>query len=903
VAWVLLVLTALLVSGLAFAATPTGSGPLSVGSGTLGAPAPSGAIARVGPSVASVRSVADVGPPAAGSVLPGNGSRPLFGATNSSPVAETGTVVATASTGSGPYGAAYDTANHRMYVVNRDSNNITILNGTAVNATIGLLSYSFPAGIAYDPVDETVYVAEFGTSLVAVIHNQTIVANVTVGPEPIGVAYDAQDGFVYVADSGSGEVTVINGTTAMGSVDVGRAPGGITYDPVDGYIDVANSYDNTTSVISGTILIHAIRTGWTPEGLVFDPTNDLLYVTNSGNDTVTVYVGWTKIATLHVGSVPWGMGYDPANGFVYVADSNANTITILNGTHVVGNIGVGGAPYAVAYDPDSGSMYAVDEGSDGISVISTLLWVGPTEVRPVGNPVHSTDVNENTTFITPIYGLGAGGDNITVTIGPGPGMGCPSYVNLTDINGSGEAIVPCRPASSGLYNVSVIVTDQLGKSVDSWLPFTVYQAPSASVITAILIGSVAPTTSSDVGQAVTFSEHVTGGAGTSQPYNWTGLTKANCSALTTAQPTCTFPLPAAFFVQVSYNDTNGRKATSPALQFIVYSRVVATVPTYSPASADVGQAVAFSEVASGGPGTYSSFVWSGLPSTGCTGISTAHPVCTLAQAGEIDARVAVTDRNGVSDTSPAARFTADTLPFATLPTSSRSSLDAGQRADFATTVGGGSGGYSYAWEGLPPGGCVNATTATPSCILSTPGPVGVWLSVTDSNGGVSGPSGVLTVTVLPHPVLGTPTVTPSSIAPGASVTIGVSVSGGSGGNRFNWSGLPAGCASATATVSCAPSGLGSYVIYVSVTDSNGYTTTSMSATLTIANILPTLFGATPAEFYGSIAGIAVVAIVAAVLLIRRRRRLAAPPPPVLPPVPGYQADDPRIERARRERRP
>ena len=104
----------------------------------------------------------------------------MHSGSNATPVAETGWVVGTASTGSEPYDAAYDLADQRMYVVNFGSDNITVLNGTAVNATINVPFYSFPDGIAYDPATGTIYAALYGSDRVAVIQNETIVANVTV---------------------------------------------------------------------------------------------------------------------------------------------------------------------------------------------------------------------------------------------------------------------------------------------------------------------------------------------------------------------------------------------------------------------------------------------------------------------------------------------------------------------------------------------------------------------------------------------------------------------------------------------------------------------------------------------------------------------------------------------------
>jgi YVTN family beta-propeller protein len=834
-------------------------------------------------------------------------TRPAYSGLNSSPVPETGSVVAAASTGSGPYAAAFDTMDQLMYVVNYDSDNITLLNGTSTNATITLPTYAFPDGIAYDPVNGTIYVALYGLSIVSVILNQTIIANISVGSEPAGVAYDSGNGWVYVADAGAQQVSVLNGTSLVATINGGPGPTGVTYDAIDDYVDVTNNQLNTVSFIRGTSVLRTASTDVSPQGDAFDPVTDLLYVANSGDGTVSVYEGNSRIATVPVGSQPRGVVYDPENGLVYVANSNSNTVSILNGTQVVGKIGVDSGPYAAAYDPAMGAVFVLNYLSDSASVVSTALGIGLPSVSPLGDPVGSADVQENVTFNATLWGIGAGGNNITVQVSPGPGLGCPSYVDLVLENGVGQVLVPCVPTAAGRYSIEMLVTDQRGNSVWSSIGFQVYPAPSAAVPLVRLQGEAESLTSSDVGQRLVFEEVVTGGTNLARPYNWSGLTPSNCSGLTTNEPVCTFPLPVHLLVSVAFNDSNGRKTTSAPLLFPVYTLPQATAPTVSPTRADVGQVVTFSEAPTGGPGSFQPFVWSGLPSTGgCVGVTTAHPRCTVTTAGINDVSVTVTDTNGISSTSPTAAFNFDPLPAPSTPTASRTSADTGQPVAFSTVVSGGSGGFSYDWSGLPSFGCLGTTTNAPQCRFATAGTFSVQVTVTDSNGGVSALSGATIVSVVPQPLVGTPILSPSTLAPGASLTVRVAVTGGAGGYQYAWVGLPPGCNSTTDTVQCSPSQVGSYAITVSVTDANGYSVNSSAAFLTIATTLPTLFGASVGVFYGSI--LAIVVVVVALLLVRRRRRVAAElkaqaEAQAVQKELGYRLDDPRLDSARRQRRP
>src|SRR2546427_1093821 len=70
-----------------------------------------------------------------------------------------------------------------------------------------------PVGLAYDSGNGYVYVANAGSDNVSVISGTTVVATVPVGDDPIGVAYDSGNGYVYVTNDNSNNVSVISTTT------------------------------------------------------------------------------------------------------------------------------------------------------------------------------------------------------------------------------------------------------------------------------------------------------------------------------------------------------------------------------------------------------------------------------------------------------------------------------------------------------------------------------------------------------------------------------------------------------------------------------------------------------------------------------------------------------------------
>ena len=123
-------------------------------------------------------------------------------------------------------------------------------------------------------------------------------ATENVGVEPLGVAVDPANDTVYVANSGDNTVSVIDGATSAvtATIGVGSQPAGIAVEPRTHLLYVSNDGDNTVSVIDG--LTHAVKAtinvGSEPLGIATDPTTDTIYVANSGDNTVSVIDGASR---------------------------------------------------------------------------------------------------------------------------------------------------------------------------------------------------------------------------------------------------------------------------------------------------------------------------------------------------------------------------------------------------------------------------------------------------------------------------------------------------------------------------------------------------------------------------------------------------------------------------------
>lgn len=257
---------------------------------------------------------------------------------------------------------------------------LTVVCDSCLAATLSV--GSSPRGIAYDPVDNELFVANNYGASVSVISDATdeVAATIGVGSCPYGVAYDSLTGDVYVTDSGCG-----SGST----------------------VSVIDASDNT--------VINTISVGGDPAGIAFDPANGDLYVANEvgGSSTVSVIDGSTQavVATLDVGAGPYDVAYDADNGDLYVTNSDSGTISVISGSSntVMGEITMGSDPLNVAFDSGTGDLYVTNFGSDSLSVIdgtsdlvvaTVALEIAPVAIAYV--PTESTLVvmGSGTTYVT-----------------------------------------------------------------------------------------------------------------------------------------------------------------------------------------------------------------------------------------------------------------------------------------------------------------------------------------------------------------------------------------------------------------------------------------------------------------------------------------------------------------------
>jgi YVTN family beta-propeller protein len=314
--------------------------------------------------------------------------------------------------GSGPSGIAYDPANNRLYIADFDSNNITVVNATTDQPVgPGIPEPYGPIAIFFDPDNGDLYAANWGGGNVTIIDAATgdqVGTGLSVGAGPDAFAYDPDNGRIYVAASQSGSLQVIyaSNNTLGPSFGVGSEPESIAFDPVNGQLFVANfNSENVAVVNTSTDQVYDVSQGSSPggsqaTGAAYDPFDGDVYISNIEYQGCIINATTDQIVgTLGYNERGWSVMVDPATGNVYVPSWSVvdviNWTTGLDSSYIpVGNDsqwqGRGVTP--MIYDPTNGELVVANPASANVTVINGYGAVETAWEKLPTRPIQFTEV-------------------------------------------------------------------------------------------------------------------------------------------------------------------------------------------------------------------------------------------------------------------------------------------------------------------------------------------------------------------------------------------------------------------------------------------------------------------------------------------------------------------------------
>jgi DNA-binding beta-propeller fold protein YncE len=378
----------------------------------------------------------------------------------------------TIPTGSEPQGIVFDPADSLDYVVSEGSSNVTVISGLGVqfgSVPVG----TFPFNAVWDESRLSVYVVNSGSHNISVIQGLKVVATVN-GPARAGfngIAYDEMNDHVFVMGTVSDKAYVYGSGVRYGptlsagvlaplispnsvapdpSCMVGTAPSLDAYDPVTHELYVPNAISGDLSILSGCTEVATVTfpVGAHPYAAAFDPTNNFVYVTDETLSQVYLLSGSTIATTVTSPTFdePHGATFDPGTGEMAFANYGSNTVTFVAAAAVDGTTTVGTGPSQLAYDPYSDRLLVTNELTDNVTSMNALDPTNDSEhiSIPVGALPNGIAFDPADQYD---YVANGASDNMSVISGIGTQIGSVPV-------GTGPAGVAWDPAKLSIYVVS-----------------------------------------------------------------------------------------------------------------------------------------------------------------------------------------------------------------------------------------------------------------------------------------------------------------------------------------------------------------------------------------------------------------------------------------------------------------
>lgn len=330
----------------------------------------------------------------------------------------------TVPTGVHPQGMVVNPANQLLYIANQLSGTITVLDANNNIVKIIPLEPSFPGftspvALAVNSKSTSskygfVYAACSVANTVAVINlSLNVVEYIPVGVRPVGVAFNPVNLRVYVANLVSNNVSVINAETfgvVSEPLPTGNDPMGLGINPTNGDIYITNTLGNSITVYnSNDVLITTIPgIEQYPVSVTYNPANNSMYAIAADNNKV-YQIGTlthTVIATITAGNKPSNSFFNSYNNYLYVVNQGNNTLTVIRPDNskieglTFGLQSIGGG----IFNQFNNSIYVSNTSNNTINVIgysniTNSIMINPEYAEAIEDFKNSPAIIQHTKFV------------------------------------------------------------------------------------------------------------------------------------------------------------------------------------------------------------------------------------------------------------------------------------------------------------------------------------------------------------------------------------------------------------------------------------------------------------------------------------------------------------------------
>lgn len=269
-------------------------------------------------------------------------------------------VTKTIAVGNNPDGIAVTADGRFAYVTNFLSNNVSVID-TAANTVVATIPVGTgPVGIAAGKYGAILAVANKGDHSVSLLSadEQRVTATIPVDGSPEGIAMTGNEESVYVTSSvpqGPGHVSVIGTSTkqVLTTIPAGERPNRIVLTRQFAYVTNFGSFSVSVLDITKNAVAATIGLSLQPSGITITPDDRYAYLTNADSSTVSIIPTAINVvrAAITVGSDPSAITARRNSPLIHVTNFRSNTVSVISRraqNHVIATIPVGNGPYAIA---------------------------------------------------------------------------------------------------------------------------------------------------------------------------------------------------------------------------------------------------------------------------------------------------------------------------------------------------------------------------------------------------------------------------------------------------------------------------------------------------------------------------------------------------------------------------
>jgi uncharacterized repeat protein (TIGR01451 family) len=297
--------------------------------------------------------------------------------------------------GTHPKGMAVDSASHRLHVGLFDNSQLAIFDTLTFGALTSVSTHGTHSnGVAVDAGSGLVYVTNRDSNNVSVINgrNGTFVTTVAVGEHPFGVA--AGGGYAYVANFGpdaggvEGTVSIINtnNNAVMSTVKIGPRPALAAFGNGKGFVVSAGNPggaglgSGALYALAGSDSIASVATDYFAFGAAY--LDGRIYVTHRGAETIVVVDAATNqvLDQIMMPGPVYAAAANPTSHHVFAVDATNNRVYVINGptNSLIGQVNVGvqdqdNGGQGIAVDTQLNRVFVANYAANSVSVLADCL--------------------------------------------------------------------------------------------------------------------------------------------------------------------------------------------------------------------------------------------------------------------------------------------------------------------------------------------------------------------------------------------------------------------------------------------------------------------------------------------------------------------------------------------------